>query len=398
MKSLIKNQLAVLPELAAVSLEVLQPYFKGVSVTRLTAVFLYLSCVLDGRTVNLQKASQRGNKLCGTDHKTQKTSAIYAAFKRIFQNGNTDFLVQGLFCLTVKCLHQLSESLELVLDRTHWEFRGNIKNVLVIGCIYKGVFIPLIYKDLGRKGNSNFEERKALIEQFLVYWALTQIPLPALFLAGDREFIGAEWWAYLTGKDIQFAFRIKEGQAFHIWLNGGISDARYKVNLLRKALDKPDLTHQEIVVLGQYIFDLFICKNVTPNATEKYVYIVTNFTIPADAPAFYRRRWSIEVCFKHLKSNGFDLESTGLQGEFKIELLFALISCLYTVCIVRGIITETEEKPKIKVFAVQNEKKEYKQFSTFTTGYTKTIEIVYTLFDFVLNLLDITSLKYSFST
>lgn len=398
MKSLIKNQLAVLPELASVSVETLQTYFNGVSVTRICALLLYLACILDGQTVNLQKASERGNKLCGKEHETQETSSIYGAFKRIFQNGNTEAIVKGLFCLTVFCLHHLTGSLYLVMDRTHWEFRGNVKNVLVIGCVYQGIFIPLVFKDLGHKGNSNLQQRKALVEQFLAYWKLTKLPLPDLFLAGDREFIGADWWAFLTLKHIHFSFRIKEGQAFHLWLNNTISDARFKANQLRKALDKPDLTHQEIVLLGEYIFDLFICKNVTPNAKEKFVYIVTNFAIPADAPGFYRQRWAIEVCFKHLKSNGFDLESTGLQGEFKIELLFAIVSFVYTLCVVRGICEETENQPTLKTFTVENVQKEYKQTSTFKLGCTKTLDIVYDMFDFLKVLLTSTNLNISFST
>lgn len=396
MKSLLKSQLTVLPEVASVPFAALQIFFKGVSVTRQFALFLFMACLLDGRTSNLQKASQRGNKLCGKDQPTQKTSTIYSSFKRLFQNGNVDIIIQGLFCIIVCCLHHLCGPLELVMDRTHWEFRGTIKNVLVIGCIYQGVFIPLVFKDLGYKGNSNFKERKELIERFLTYWKLTKLDLPPIFLAGDREFIGVHWWAYLIGKNIQFAFRIKEGQAFHIWINNNISDIKYKANLLREALGKPDLTQQEIVILGQYVLDLFICKNVTPKATEKYVYIVTNFEIPKNAPIFYRKRWTIEVCFKHLKSNGFDLESTGIEGEHKIELLFSILSCVYTLCIIRGILTELEEKPKFKTFKIENVKKIYKQTSTFTTGYTKISDIVYDVFDFILILEKSIFLKHSF--
>jgi hypothetical protein len=397
-KSLIKSQLTVLPEVACVPFVALHIFFKGVSVTRQFALFLFMACVLDGRTSNLQRASQRANKLCGKDHPTQKTSSIYTSFKRLFQNGKVDTIIQGLFCIVVSCLHHFSGPLELVMDRTHWEFRGNVKNVLVIGCIYQGIFIPLVFTDLGHKGNSNFKERKELIERFLKYWALTNLSLPPIFLAGDREFIGAEWWAYLIEKNIQFAFRIKEGQAFYIWMNNNISDTKFKVNLLRKALDKPELTHQEIVVLEGYILDLFICKNVTPKATEKYVYIVTNFKIPENAPDFYRKRWTIEVCFKHLKSNGFDLESTGLDGEHKIELLFSIISCVYTICVIRGILTEIQHKPKSKTFAVEDVKKDYKQTSTFTLGYTISMEIIYDVFDFILNLHDTVFSNSSLST
>ena len=397
MKSLIKSQLTVLPEVGCVPSAALHIFFTGISVTRQFALFLFMSCVLDGQTSNLQKASQRANKLCGKDHPTQEVSSIYASFKRLFQNGNVDIIIQGLFCLIVSLLHHFGGPLELVMDRTHWEFRGNVKNVLVIGCIYQGIFIPLVFKDLGYKGNSNFKERKDLIDLFFKYWALTKLPLPPIFLAGDREFIGVKWWAYLIGKNIQFAFRIKEGQAFHIWINNNISDVKYKANLLREALGNPNLTHQEIVILGEYVLDLFICQNVTPKATEKYVYIVTNFKHPKDAPSFYRKRWTIEVCFKHLKSNGFDLESTGLNGEHKIELLFAIISCVYTLCVIRGILAEIEKKPKSKTFFVENVKKIYKQTSTFTIGYTKTIEIVYDVFDFITNVWNLTFIKNSVS-
>jgi hypothetical protein len=202
---------------------------------------------------------------------------------------------------------------------------------------------------------------------------------------------------FLTLKHIQFSFRIKEGQAFHLWLNNTISDARFKANQLRKALDKLDLTHQKIVLLGEYIFDLFICKNVTPNVKEKFMYIFTNFIIPADAPGFYRQRWAIEVCFKHLKSNGFDLEST-LQGEFKIELLFAIINFVYTLCVVRGICEETENPPTLKTFTAENVQKKYKQTSTFKLGCAKTFDIVYGVFDFLKVLLVATDLNISFST
>jgi Transposase DDE domain len=383
-KSLIKSQLTVLPEVATVPVAVLQSIFAGVSVTRLIHIFLYLACVLDGRSCNLQKASQRANKLCGPDHPTQATSAFYSAFKRIFQHGNTETILRGLFVLTVRCLNGLSVApLELVMDRTNWAFRGNEKNILVIGCVFQGIFIPLVFRDLGRKGNSNLSERKALVNRFLKYWELTELPLPDLFLAGDREFIGAAWWQFLTRKNIEFAFRIKQGQAFHLWCHNTISDDKYKASLLRQALGVPQLSHQEIVILGQYILDLFICKNVTPNAEEKYVYIVTNFKTADNAPQFYRKRWTIEVCFKHLKLNGFDLESTGLQGTHKIELVFGLTAFVYTLCVVRGLIAENAEPPKEKVFFAQNVRKTYKQTSTFTTGYTKTINIVYTFFDFI---------------
>ena len=206
------------------------------------------------------------------------------------------------------------------------------------------------------------------------------------------------WWAYLTDLVLQFSFRVKEGQAFHIWLNKRISDEKYKANLLRKALGKPNLSNQEIVVLGEYIFDLFILENVTPLANEKYVYVVTNFKIPEHATAFYRKRWAIEVCFKHLKSNGFDLEATRLQGEHKIELLFSLLSLVYTLCVVRGVLEEKQNPTPIKPFFVHKIPEKYKQTATFTLGYAKIIETLYNIHHFLNHIIQTISTKNSFST
>jgi Transposase DDE domain len=398
MKSTTQSPSPVLPEISHLNNATIQSYFKDVSVTRITSLILLIACILDGRSSNIQKASQRANKLSGKDHPVQKVSSIYAAFKRLFQNGNTDRLTQGLFCLTVRCLQRLTGSIELVMDRTHWEFRGTIKNVLVLGCVYHGIFIPLVYKDLAHKGNSSFKERQALIELFLTRWTLTKLPLPPIFLAGDREFIGVKWWAYLVDKNIQFSFRIREGQSFHIWINNNISDVRFKANLLRTALGNPKLKHQEIVILGQYILDLFICKNVTPNATEKHIYIVTNFDNPQAATEFYRKRWTIEVCFKHLKSNGFDLEATGVEGDHKIDLLFGMISFVYTLCVMRGILTETENPPKMNLYTLGKTKKRFKQTSSFTTGYENIIQKMYDVFDFAQIIYKTIFVNHSFST
>jgi hypothetical protein len=65
---------------------------------------------------------------------------------------------------------------------------------------------------------------------------------------------------------------------------------------------------------------------------------------------------------------------------------------------VRGIGAEAKIIPKPKTFIVQNVKKIAKQTSTFTLGYTKTIEIVYDVFDFILNLKNLIFVNHLFKT
>jgi transposase len=40
----------------------------------------------------------------------------------------------------------------------------------------------------------------------------------------------------------------------------------------------------------------------------------------------YRQRWSIEVSFKQLKSDGFDLEKTGIKDSERLKTLCSLLS------------------------------------------------------------------------
>lgn len=61
-------------------------------------------------------------------------------------------------------------------------------NILMLGIAYEGMTIPLLWTMLNKRGNSNTNERRALIERFLDLFGEECIEA---FLA-DREFIGDE--------------------------------------------------------------------------------------------------------------------------------------------------------------------------------------------------------------
>jgi len=50
----------------------------------------------------------------------------------------------------------------------------------------------------------------------------------------------------------------------------------------------------------------------------------------------YPIRWTIECCFKHLKSNGFKLEALNFKDSDKIKLMMAIVVFLYVLCIGQG--------------------------------------------------------------
>ena len=93
----------------------------------------------------------------------------------------------------------------LALDRTQWMLGRAPINFLVLSIVHDGIAFPLFWKVLGKRGNSNTQERIALLQQFLMVIGADKIDS----LVAEREFIGAEWFAWLRAHHIAFCIRIR---------------------------------------------------------------------------------------------------------------------------------------------------------------------------------------------
>lgn len=51
----------------------------------------------------------------------------------------------------------------LTLDRTHWQFGKTEINFLVLGVAHQGMALPVMWTVLDKAGNSDTEERTALL-------------------------------------------------------------------------------------------------------------------------------------------------------------------------------------------------------------------------------------------
>lgn len=58
---------------------------------------------------------------------------------------------------------------------------------------------------------------------------------------------------------------------------------------------------------------------------------------PAQAVKYYGYRYRIEPMFRHLKSNGFDLESLHVQKAYKVQMMMAALVLAYTLAVVYGL-------------------------------------------------------------
>ena len=94
----------------------------------------------------------------------------------------------------------------ITLDRTHWQFGQLQINILLVGIVFQGVAFPLYWTMLPKKGNSNTQERIALMEPVLALLGPERIRA----VVCDREFIGQAWLQWLDKQGLTYHIRIRE--------------------------------------------------------------------------------------------------------------------------------------------------------------------------------------------
>ena len=94
----------------------------------------------------------------------------------------------------------------LSMDRTNWMLGCFAINFVGLSVVHQRTAFPLFWILLPKKGNSNTKERIQLMNQLLSVFGTQHI----LYLTGDREFIGKQWFDFLIENQIPFRLRIKK--------------------------------------------------------------------------------------------------------------------------------------------------------------------------------------------
>lgn len=76
--------------------------------------------------------------------------------------------------------------------------------------------------------------------------------------------------------------------------------------------------------------------------------IIISFNKPEKALEEYTQRWQIEMCFKALKSSGFDIEKKHLIHLQRIERLLLVVMIAFVWCYKVGIYLNQEKPIKLK--------------------------------------------------
>ncbi len=227
---------------------------------------------------------------------------------------------QDTLCRLVLALRpNPDEPLTLVMDRTEWKFGSKRINLLMVGYLCGGFTIPLRWCELDKEGNSNFYERRALLEPLLHEIGPEKIKA---FVA-DREFIGEAFMAWMHERGLCFVIRIRKNASVRRlecrWRRGGVRAGEFFADLAvgeRRQVAEPRLIYGNrlhVVAARQGKEPWILVTNNPPANPEQVLQL-------------YGQRWSIETSFGALKSRGFDLESTHLRSSERLERLVGVLA------------------------------------------------------------------------
>lgn len=286
---------------------------------------LVVALILDEKTVNLWRLQGGVGKQLGNIEVDIRSH--YQRLKRWLWSALEYphmwvLIVKGAVSLLTK------KSKLLIIDGSSWASGGVVYHFLTLSVIYQGVSVPIWWIDLDRLGQSNQWHRKLLMRT-----ALRIFNLEGMILLGDREYIGTDWLKTLKDRLIEVVIRLRQTDYVET-INQAKGKHIEKLETKAKAC-MGRVVYKPFELAGNTYFFVIVAYR---NRSKKVEILRLISTVnPLKAVEYYRQRYKIEALFKHLKSNGFDLESLNVRYSYKVNLMMAALVLAYTLAIVYGL-------------------------------------------------------------
>jgi hypothetical protein len=305
---------------------------------------LIVALLLEEKTCNLWKLKGSVGKLLGNT--ATEPNSHYQRIKRWLRSGENN---NGIWVEMLRAsLSLLKGKIRfLIVDGSSWKWAGRTFHFLTLSVLYKGVSIPIFWLELGRLGISSQWHRKKILKM-----ALWLFDLSGKVLLADREYVGSKWFKELTKAGIDFVIRLREkNYQQEITLDG-----KPMAKLERKAKSRIGrLVWQVFELEGETYF--FVLKSIkTRTGKVEFLRLITTLA-PAKAVKYYGYRYRIESMFRHLKSNGFDLESLHVAKAYKVKMMMAALVLAYCLSVVFGlkkyktkVVIKKHGSPEMSVF------------------------------------------------
>lgn len=303
--------------------QVLQENFKWHK-SRLEFLALFTITLIKSLTVNLVRVAT----LFQSDAKVDSNYKRLQRFLRFYKI-NYDFIANFIIAVTPK-----PEKYILTIDRTNWKFGKTDINILMLAIVYKDMSIPLYWDLLPKRGNSSTGERIEIIDKAIALLGKDNIRS----IVADREFIGIKWFRYLENRGITFHIRIKSCTCIDAHKTKG-----KRVDKLFKSL-KPSnyiVITKSVIIYKQTVY-------LSGMKIKNDYFILASNKKPLEALEDYKKRWTIEKLFGHLKTKGFNFESTHLTNLERIKKLIALVLIAFVWSYLVGVWIDNVTRIKIK--------------------------------------------------
>ena len=283
---------------------------------RLTFLALFLVALFRVESVNL-------DKLSSVFANRAQSASSYKRLTRFFRGFAVDF---DAIARAVVGWSQIPQPWTLSLDRTNWTFGAVNINILMLGIVHEGIAFPVMWTMLDKRGNSNSDERIALLERFERVFPNAQIHC----LTGDREFVGREWCSFLMlPKAMLFRLRLRHSDI----ISSRSGKTRQKGERVFANLKEGE---QCILSGKRWVWGRRVYVVATRLDDGELLIVATNHR-PKTALADYRLRWGIETLFAALKTRGFNLESTHFCHAERLSKLIALLALAFCWAMLTGL-------------------------------------------------------------
>ena len=238
------------------------------------------------------------------------------------------------FCLSLGAKY-------LIIDRTNWKKGNKGVNILTLGFLLSDkVFIPIGWADLEGRGNSSTLARIDILNKLKKLYEFCKLEVPHLTLLADREFIGKEWFSWLSESKIGFTIRLRSKNYLSHWEDELDTVCDDILKDISKHLNKNKYYSKKMEIEGNVFY---FSARKTSDQEDPILYLLSTNSDPEEAAMEYKMRWAIETFFKNLKSNGFNLESLNFKKPEKIELLLGIVTICYVLAIREGYKVEEEK-------------------------------------------------------
>ena len=277
---------------------------------RIEFLALFITALIKVRTVNLAEIARVFPGRAAADSKFRRIQRFLSGFNLPF-NDIAKLVAAGL----------PQGRWILAIDRTNWQFGKTVINLLVLGVVYQGTAVPLLWIPLNKKGNSDTAERIELLDRFLTLFGRERIA----YVTADREFTGSAWLQWLIWQGIGFSIRIKSNT-----LAAGKDGV--PAQIIRQFVRLPAGTKRLLKNI-----EIWGCTvNAEGMRLKEGGYLIVISDKTSGIINSYKARWNIETMFGCLKSRGFRFEDTHLKDPERISKLLALLALAFLWAVQAG--------------------------------------------------------------